>query len=60
MKVCFGEDAEMREALLSRSWLPPMLRCDLVTATAKALSQFVAGCDWLSPERAERIARARA
>jgi uncharacterized protein (DUF2336 family) len=53
----FGEEAEMREALLSRPWLPPMLRCDLVTATAKALSQFVAGCDWLSPERAERIAR---
>ena len=53
----FGEDAEMREALLTRPWLPPMLRCDLVAATAKALSRFVAQCDWLSAERAERIAR---
>jgi uncharacterized protein (DUF2336 family) len=53
----FGEEAEMREALLTRPWLPPMLRCDLVAATAKALSRFVAGCDWLSAERAERIGR---
>jgi uncharacterized protein (DUF2336 family) len=53
----FGEDPEMREALLTRPWLPPMLRCDLVAATAKALSRFVAQCDWLSAERAERIAR---
>jgi len=53
----FGEDGELREALLMRPWLPSTLRCDLVAATAKALSHFVAGCDWLSAERAERIAR---
>lgn len=53
----FGEDAEAREALLMRPWLPSRLRCELVAATAKALSHFVAACDWLSPERAERIAR---
>jgi uncharacterized protein (DUF2336 family) len=53
----FGEDGEAREALLARPWLPSTLRCDLVAATAKALSDFVAGCDWLGGERARRIAR---
>ncbi len=53
----FGEDAEVREALLTRPWLPPMLRCELVAAAAKTLSAFVARCNWLSAERAERIAR---
>jgi uncharacterized protein (DUF2336 family) len=53
----FGEDAQMREALLARPTLPATLRCDLVAATARALSAFVAGRRWLSPERAERITR---
>jgi uncharacterized protein (DUF2336 family) len=53
----FGEDAEAREALLTRPWLPSTLRCDLVAATAKALSDFVIACDWLGAERARRIAR---
>ncbi len=53
----FGEDAETREALLARAWLPPALRNELAAATARALADFAARCDWLSPERAERIAR---
>lgn len=53
----FGEDAEAREALLSRVWLPPALRNELAAATARALADFAARCDWLSPQRAERIAR---
>jgi uncharacterized protein (DUF2336 family) len=53
----FGEDAETREALLARPWLPSALRCDLVAATAKALSEFVAGCAWMGAERARRMAR---
>ena len=53
----FGEDAEAREALLSRAWLPAALRNDLAAATARALADFAARCDWLSPQRAERIAR---
>lgn len=53
----FGEDAEAREALLARPWLPAALRCDLVAATAKALSDFVADCAWMGAERARRIAR---
>ncbi len=53
----FGDDGEMREALLSRPFLPPTLRSDLVTATANALSAFVTSRDWLSGERAERATR---
>jgi uncharacterized protein (DUF2336 family) len=51
----FSADAEAREALLMRSSLPAPLRADLVAATAKALSGFVAACNWMSPERAERV-----
>ncbi len=53
----FANEAGIREALLTRPRLPPMLRCDLVAATARALSAFVVSCDWLRPERVERIAR---
>jgi uncharacterized protein (DUF2336 family) len=53
----FGEDAETREALLMRPSLPAPLRCDLVAAAAKALSEFVAARDWLSVERADRITK---
>lgn len=53
----FADDAEIREALLSRSRLPPMLRCDLVAATARALCALAISREWLRPERAERIAR---
>jgi len=53
----FADDAAIREALLSRRRLPPMLRCDLIEATARSLSAFVVSCEWIRPERAERIAR---
>jgi uncharacterized protein (DUF2336 family) len=53
----FGEDGEMREALLSRADLPAPLRAALVAATAEALLGFVTDRAWLSPERARRIAR---
>jgi len=53
----FGDDGEMREALLSRPGLPATIRCDLVNATAASLAAFVVGKLWLSPERAERLAR---
>lgn len=53
----FGHDGEVREALLSRPALAPSVRADLVSATAAALSDFVIGCAWLSPERAERVER---
>ena len=53
----FGYDGEVREALLSRPELPPVLRSALVAATAQALSAFVTSRSWLSPERAERVTR---
>ncbi len=53
----FGDDAEAREALHSRAWLPAALRNELAAAAALALADFAARCDWLSPQRAKRIAR---
>ncbi len=53
----FGDDAEVRDALGSRSGLPPALRNELAAATARALAEFAARCGWLSAERAQRIAR---
>lgn len=53
----FGDDAEMREALLARPWLPATIRNDLVKATAAHLSAFVVECGWLTNERAERLSR---
>jgi len=53
----FGEDAEVREALLSRPHLPGALRSDLVAATSQALLAFVTQCNWMPTERAERATR---
>jgi uncharacterized protein (DUF2336 family) len=53
----FGDDAELREALLGRCDLPHGLRHGLAVATASALSAFVTGRGWLSAERAERLTR---
>jgi uncharacterized protein (DUF2336 family) len=52
-----GFDGEVREALFSRPNLPVSLRADLVAATAYRLSAFVTDCDWISRERAKRVAR---
>ena len=53
----FGADAELRDALASRPRLPAALRNELAAAAAAALADFAARCDWLSAERAQRIAR---
>ncbi len=53
----FGTDGEVREALLKRPHLSAALRADLVNATLGALSEFVIGCNWLSPERTQRMGR---
>jgi len=53
----FGEDGEVREALLTRDDLPATVRAQLVDAAAGALTRFVTDCGWLSPERASRAAR---
>lgn len=51
----FGDDSQLREALLSRPFLPAAVRSDLVDATAASLASFVIGREWLSRERAERV-----
>ena len=53
----FGDDGEMREALLSRPYLPA--RCAAISSTPppQASPSFVVDCGWLSSERAERLAR---
>jgi uncharacterized protein (DUF2336 family) len=53
----FGDDGEMREALLARPYLPASIRSALVAAATASLTAFVVGCAWLSPERAERLSR---
>ncbi len=57
MVARFGEDAELREALLSRDNLSAAVRSDLVAAAASALSAFVGARGWLSAERMTRIVR---
>jgi uncharacterized protein (DUF2336 family) len=51
----FGTDAELREALLSRDALAPVVRSDLVAATARALAAFVGERGWMSGERIDRL-----
>lgn len=51
----FGDDAQLREALLSRPFLPAVVRSDLVDATAASLASFVLDREWLSRERVERV-----
>ncbi|MCW2285000.1 uncharacterized protein (DUF2336 family) [Rhodoblastus acidophilus] len=53
----FGDDGEVREALLGRAWLPATVRAHLADATARALAAFVVSRQWLSAPRSERIAR---
>lgn len=53
----FGDDAQLREALLSRPFLPSVVRSDLVDATAASLASFVVDREWLSRERAERAVK---
>ena len=53
----FGDDGEMREALLARPSLPGAVRNELVRAAAASLTAFVVDCAWLSTERAQRLSR---
>jgi uncharacterized protein (DUF2336 family) len=53
----FGDDGEIREALLARPSLPGAIRSQLVQATASTLVAFTVNCAWLSPERAARMSR---
>jgi uncharacterized protein (DUF2336 family) len=53
----FGDDAEVREALLERAWLPSTVRAALAEVTARALTEYAVSRNWLSAPRGERIAK---
>jgi len=53
----FGDDGEMREALLAHPGLPASLKANIALATAKALAVFVASAGWLDRKRGEKVAR---
>jgi len=52
----FGDDGEVREALLGRGWLPAAVRAHLADAAARALAAYVVSRQWISAPRGERIA----
>ena len=53
----FGSDAELREALLGRPWLPGAVRAALAASAARQLADYAVERNWLSPARSERIAK---
>lgn len=52
-----GDDAALREALLTRADLPPEVRHTIGLAVADALSDFVTHRGWLGAERCDRLSR---
>ncbi len=53
----FGDDGEVREALLTRPDLSAGVRADLVLAATRALSAFVSARGWMAEERMKRVGR---
>ena len=53
----FGEDAEMRQALLQRPGLPPDVRQMLVRSLSHALGELVVDKSWVAEERAQALTR---
>jgi len=53
----FGDDGEVREALIGRAWLPAAARAALADAAARALTAFVVSRQWVSSARGERMAQ---
>ncbi len=53
----FGQDGELREALLARAWLPGAIRADLAAATARQLADLAVDRNWMSRARSERVAQ---
>jgi uncharacterized protein (DUF2336 family) len=53
----YGHLAAIRDALLSRFDLPAPARQALVVKLSQTLAEFVTACEWLAPDRAQRIAR---
>ena len=52
-----GDDAVLREAMLTRAGLPSDVRLELVAATTRALAAFVTDRHWMTSDRMGRVAR---
>ncbi len=53
----FGHDGEMREALLSRAWLPGVVRVAIANATARQLADLAVERNWMAHARSQRVAQ---
>jgi len=53
----YGHLAAIREAMLQRGDLPAATRQALVAKLSETLAGFVAACEWLDPDRAQRVTR---
>lgn len=53
----FPADGQLREALLSRAWVPASLRVRLTENAARQLTEGSVARHWLSPERSEHVFR---
>ncbi len=45
----FGDNGQMREALLRRAWLPASARAALAAASARCLTELAVELHWLRP-----------
>jgi uncharacterized protein (DUF2336 family) len=52
-----GSEPSVREALLARDELPASIRHQIALEVAQSLSAWAGSCGFMSPERAERVAR---
>jgi uncharacterized protein (DUF2336 family) len=55
--VRFGHLAAIREAMLVRDDVPAQTRQALVAKLSETLAGFVAACEWLEQDRAQRVAK---
>lgn len=53
----FGDDGEMREALLPHAYRDPAFQHELLVAGAGALTRFAIDCGWMSVARADAVQR---
>jgi uncharacterized protein (DUF2336 family) len=53
----FGNDGELREALLGRPWIPASIRAALAASAARQLADHAVELNWLSRARSDRIAK---
>ncbi len=53
----FGDEPELREALLGRAWIPASARAAIAAAAAGQLARHAVARNWISLARSERVAK---